>query len=252
MFRPGVLLVSLLALLSLPLSAGIVTVAVAANASYAMPELIRVFHRVHPGTQIRTIVGSSGKLTAQIRHGAPYQIFLSADMGYPEALRRSGEAVTEPKVYARGALALFSLRPRDLSRGLSLLSAPSIHRIALANPRTAPYGRAAKEALQKSGLWERLKDRFVYGESVAQTVAYALRAADAALIAASALHSPSFEKFAAGKNWVDVDPKLYRPIDQGVVLLRPGSKNPEAESFYRFLLSPEAGRIFRRYGYRLP
>jgi molybdate transport system substrate-binding protein len=232
--------------------AGVVTVAVAANASYAMPALIHRFIQTHPETTIRTVVGSSGKLTAQIRHGAPYQLFLSADMGYPEALRRSGEAVTEPKVYARGALVLFTAAPRNLSAGLKILGDPSIRRIALANPRTAPYGRAAKEALQKSGLWKRLQKKFVYGESVGQTVIYALKAADAGLIAKSALHSPAFAAYRAGRNWVDVDPALYRPIEQGIVLLKAGASDPEARAFYAFLLGPEAGRIFRTYGYLRP
>ena len=248
MFRAALLT----ALLSAGLYAGTVTVAVAANASYAMGELIRAFQKSRPDTKFRTIVGSSGKLTAQIRHGAPYQIFLSADMDYPRALYRSGEAIEPPRTYARGALALFAPKARDLSRGLTLLEDPSIRRIAVANPRTAPYGRAAKEALEHAGLWQRLKERFVYGESVAQTVAYALRAADAGLIAKSALYSPKLRSFEEGRHWVEVDPSLYRPIEQGVVLLRPGAGDREARAFYEYLLSPEAREIFRRYGYLQP
>jgi molybdate transport system substrate-binding protein len=242
----------LLLFTGLLLQAKTVTVAAAANVSYAMTELSKAFRKEHSDTEIRVIVGSSGKLTAQIRHGAPYQLFLSADMDYPEALRKSGEAVTEPRVYARGALVLFSATPRDLGEGLDLLKSPEIKKVAMANPRTAPYGRAAKEALEKSGLMKAVKPKLIYGESVSQTVAYALRAADAGLIAKAPLFSPKLRSFREGKNWIDVDPSLYHPIDQGVVLLKPGAGDPAARDFYDFLLGPEARKILRRYGYLLP
>ncbi len=234
------------------LRAGSVTVAAAANVGDALNELARDFERTHPETKIRVIVGSSGKLTAQIRHGAPYQIFLSADMDYPRALRLTGEAATEPRVYAQGLLALFSAQKRDLRKGLALLEDPQIRRIAVANPRTAPYGRAAAQALKNAGLWEALRPRFVYGESVSQTAAYALNAADAGLIALSMLHSSRFAPFKKGEHWIVVDPKLYRPIDQGAILLKVGADNPEARAFYRYIFSPGAGEILRRYGYRVP
>jgi len=206
----------------------------------------------HPDTKIRTILGSSGKLTAQIRHGAPYQLFLSADTGYPEALRRSGDAVTEPKVYARGGLVLFSTKPRDFSGGLKILRTESVGKIVIANPRTAPYGRAAEEALKKSGLLPALRSRLVYAESVSQAVTYVLNAVDAGLIPKSALSASRLRKYRKGKNWVEVDPALYRPIEQSMVLLKPGADDPEARAFYDFLLSPPARGIFRRYGYLLP
>ncbi|WP_456393873.1 molybdate ABC transporter substrate-binding protein [Nitratifractor sp.] len=242
----------LLGLAAAFLHAGSVTVAAAANVGDALKELAREFERTHPEARIRVIVGSSGKLTAQIHHGAPYQIFLSADMGYPEALRRSGEAATEPRIYARGLLALFSRQKRDLTKGLALLKDPRIRRIAVANPRTAPYGRAAAAALKNAGLLKELRPRFVYGESVSQTAAYALGAADAGLIALSTLHTPRFASFKKNEHWIVVDPQLYRPIDQGAVLLKKGESEPEARAFYRFLFTPRSGEILRRYGYRAP
>jgi molybdate transport system substrate-binding protein len=228
------------------------TVAAAANVSYAMRALTRAFEAEHPGTKVRVIVGSSGKLTAQIRRGAPYDLFLSADMGYPEALAAAGVTTAPPRPYALGALVLLSPHPRDLSGGLKVLEDPSLHRIAVANPRTAPYGRAAREALEHAGLYEKLRPRFVYGESIAQTVAYTLTAADIGLVAKSALFAPRLRGMKAGSQWVDVNASLYTPIRQGAVLLKRAADRADAKAFYDFLYGEKARKIFRDYGYLLP
>lgn len=241
-----------LLLLLLPLSllsAGEITIAVAANVSYAIDALKSAFVKSHPDTEVRVILGSSGKLTAQIKNGAPYGLFMSADMSYPEALYREGLAASKPQRYARGALALFSTRALDFDKGIRLLQSDSIKRIAIANPKTAPYGKAAMEALKKSGLYDKVKEKFVYGESISQTVAYASTAADIGLIAASSLYSPHMKQYKKGIHWALVDPSLYTPIKQGVVLLKKGAGNPEYEAFYDFILSPEAQKIFKKYGY---
>ena len=239
-------------LTALTLAAQPLTVAFAANVGYAAKDLVKAFETAHPGRKVRIILGSSGKLTAQIRHGAPYHLFLSADMNYPETLYETGFAVEPPRIYARGVLALFSRTPRDLSRGLHALTDPSVRRIAVANPATAPYGRAAVEALRNAGLYDRVKSKLIFAESVSQTTAYALTAADAGLIARSALFSGKMRRFREGRNWVTVDPSLYTPIDQGIVLLKKGANDPDARAFYRFVLSPEAKAIFEEYGYELP
>lgn len=239
-------------LAALTLAAEPLTVAFAANLGYAAKDLVKAYEKAHPGKKVRVILGSSGKLTAQIRHGAPYRLFLSADMGYPRSLYDAGFAVEPPRVYARGVLALFSRTPRDLSEGLQVLTAPSIRRVAVANPVTAPYGRAGVEALRKAGLYERIRSKLIFAESVSQTTAYALTAADAGLVARSALYSGKMRRFEKGRNWVTVDPSLYTPIDQGVILLKKGANDPDARAFYRFVLSPEAKAIFERYGYELP
>ncbi len=234
------------------LNASEVTVAAAANVSYAMRALSRAFEAEHPGTKIRVVVGSSGKLTAQIRRGAPYDLFLSADMDYPGALAAAGVTAAPPRPYASGALVLLSPRPRDLSRGLKVLLDPSVRRIAVANPRTAPYGRAAREALEHAGLYGALRSRLVYGESIAQTVAYALTAADIALVAKSALFSSRLRGMKAGSQWADVNASLYTPIRQGAVLLKRAVGNEDAAAFYDFLYGEKARKIFREYGYLLP
>ena len=234
------------------LKAGEIRIAVAANVSYAIEPLIEAFNSVHPETKVSVILGSSGKLTAQISHGAPYDLFLSANMKYPEALYKNGEAVIKPVVYAQGSLALFSVNEQDLSKGMALLKDEKVKRIAVANPKTAPYGVAAEEALKNAKVYDAVKEKLIYGESISQTVSYAVTATDMGIIAKSSLFSPRMSKYIQGKYWTDVDPKLYRPIDQGMVLLKYGSDNSEARVFYDFMLGKDAKKILLDFGYLVP
>ena len=232
--------------------AGTIQIAVAANVSYAIDDLKKAFSKHYPETNVRVILGSSGKLTAQITHGAPYQLFMSANMKYPESLYAKKLAVTEPKVYAEGTLAYFSVKPHDLSKGMDLLKEKSIKRIAVANPKTAPYGIATKEALMHANVYEEVKDKFIFGESVSQTVSYAVTAADIGFIATSSLHSKTMKKYKEGVHWKEVDPVLYTPIEQGMVILKSGEDKREVKAFYDFMLSAEAQNILQRFGYRIP
>ncbi len=234
------------------LDAATIRVALAANVSYAMPELIHAFHRHHPAVRIQTTVGGSGKLATQIEHGAPYDLFLSANLAYPQKLYAQGSALHAPRVYAQGALAYLSNTPRDFSRGMALLRDPSIKKIAVANPRTAPYGQAAFQAMKTSGVLEAVRAKFVFGESIAQTVTYAVRAADIGIVAQSALYAPQMARYRHGRNWQEVSARLYHPIDQGMVMLRRAAKRPAARLFYDFLLAPESRAILKRFGYRVP
>jgi len=234
------------------LQGGTVRIALAANLSYALPALQKAFARQHPDTTIQATIGGSGKLATQIRNGAPYDLFLSANMAYPQALYEAGMTTDKPVVYVQGALALLSATPRDFSSGFALLRATDIHTIAVANPKTAPYGEAAFEALKQSKFLAPLRSKLVFGESIAQTVAYATHAADIGLVAKSALFAPNMKRFVRGKNWVDVDPSLYHPIDQGMVLLASSPDKREAKRVYDFLLGQEARKIFTQFGYRVP
>ncbi|HEY9190174.1 MAG TPA: molybdate ABC transporter substrate-binding protein, partial [Sulfurovum sp.] len=225
--------------------------AVAANVSYAIEALKKEFKAIHPETDVQVILGSSGKLTAQIRHGAPYGLFMSADMKYPEALYREKMAVSEPVVYAQGALAFLSVKERDYTAGMKLLRSEEIKKIAIANPQTAPYGIAAVEALKAAKVYDAVKEKFVYGESISQTVAYATTAADIGMVAKSSLFSPQMSQYKQDIHWCDVDESLYAPIDQGMVILEKGKDDPEIKAFYDFMLSPKAKEILKKYGYRV-
>lgn len=241
----------LLFLMSSSLSGEKITIAVAANVSYAIEELKAEFMKAQPQISVAVTLGSSGKLAAQIKNGAPYGLFLSANMKYPQALYNDKVAVSEPVVYAQGGLAYLSVQERDFSKGMALLEDPMVTRIAIANPKTAPYGKAAVEAMKSAGVYERIKAKLVYAESISQTVSYTVTAAQIGLIAKSSLYSPHMAEYKKDVNWASVDPSLYTPIKQGVVLLKYSKGKPEYKAFYDFILSAQAKKIFRRYGYSL-
>lgn len=226
-----------------------ITIAVAANVSYAIEDLISEFEKTHPDTEVVVTLGSSGVLTAQIKNRAPYGLFMSANMKYPQALYDENMAITKPIVYAQGCLSYFSSRQRDFSKGMNLLKDKSIKRVAIANPSTAPYGKAAFEALGKSGVYEAVKPKLIYAESISQTVSYAIVAAEIGLIAKSSLYSEKMKKYKKDVNYADVDPKLYTPIQQGMVLLKYGQENRSYREFYDFMLSEKAKEILNKYGY---
>lgn len=231
-------------------NAGTIRIAVAANVSYAITPLIEAFNEAYPKTKVEVILGSSGKLTAQISHGAPYDLLLSANMKYPEALYAEGQAVSKPVVYAQGALALFSRTQRDYCAEIFVLKDKDIAKIAIANPKTAPYGVAAKEALTNAKLYKILKPKFVYGESISQTVSYAKTVADMGIIAKSSLFSPQMKDYKEAIHWAEVDERLYTPIAQGMVILRRGKDNAEVKAFYDFMLGARAQEILKTFGYK--
>ena len=232
--------------------AGTINLAIAANLSYAVDDLKKEFKRLYPDIKVNVTLGGTGKLVAQIKHKAPYQILLSADMGYPQALYESGDAVTRPLVYAQGSLVYLSKKELDFSKIMELLESEEIKRIAVANPKTAPYGKATFEALKKAGVLEKIKPKFVYAESISQTVTYAVKATDIGFIAKSTLFSPKMKRFKEGKNWADVNASLYTPISQGVVILKKGEGSAEVSAFYAFLFSKKAKEIFESFGYIVP
>lgn len=235
--------------LMMHLSGGEIKIAVAANVSYAMNDLKKAFNKLHPNTKVQVTLGSSGKLTAQISNGAPYHLFIAANMMYPESLYKKGHAISKPIVYAQGSLAYLSSRKPDFSKGIKLINEDSINKIAIANPHTAPYGKAAFEALKNAGVLGEVEHKLVYAESISQTVTYALTAADLGFIAKSSLYSHTMSHFKKGVDWSEVDTKLYTPIDQGIVILKEGKENHEVERFYQFILSKTAKEILRTYGY---
>lgn len=242
-----VLLLNLL--ISCLVYAGSINVAVAANVSYAVDDLKKEFNKLYPDTDVRVTLGSSGKLTAQIKNGAPYQMFMAANMKYPDALYKDNIAITKPIIYAQGSLAFLSTKKQDFSKGINLVTESSISKIAIANPKTAPYGKTAVEALNNGGVLNKVESKFVYAESISQTVAYSVTAADIGFIAKSSLYSSKMKRYKQGINWFDIDTTLYTPIDQGVVILNNGKGNKEVKAFYDFILSNKAKDIFKNYGY---
>jgi molybdate transport system substrate-binding protein len=218
-----------------------ILVAAAANTTYAMPEIIAAFNKKYPGIKVRLILASSGKLTAQIIHGAPYDVFMSANMKYPNVLYKKGYAKTKPVIYAKGAIALFSVKNIDLHDFKKALLSADL--IAIANPKTAPYGRAAVEAMKNAGIYNKVLNRLVYAETVTAVIPYTVNEADVGVVAKSSLFSPKMKKY---KNFAEVPSSLYKPINQGIILL---NKKSGSEKFFNFILSPTAKKIFKKYGY---
>jgi molybdate transport system substrate-binding protein len=237
-------------LVSSSLLASSVNIAVAANVSYAVDDLKKSFYKKYPDIKLRVTLGSSGKLTAQIAHGANYHIFMSANMAYPKALHQKGLALHAPKVYTQGVLAYLMPKGGTLTDGMKLLTHDGIKKIAIANPKTAPYGKAALEALKKAHIFKKIEKKLIYAESISQTVSYTRLAADIGLIAKSALFSPSLSHYKKDLHYKELDPRLYTPIRQGVVMLKKAEGRKDVKAFYDFILSQTAQKIFQTYGYK--
>lgn len=224
-----------------------VSVAVAANVQFAMEQLKSQFEK-ETGIEVDVTISSSGKFTAQIEEGAPYDVFVSADVSYPLELYKKSFTADAPKVYAKGSLVLWTMR-NDLKPSIRELSAKEIKKIAIANPKIAPYGVAAEEVLKYYKVYDEVKNKLVYGESIAQTNQYITSmAADIGFTAKSVVLSNEMK----GKgSWMDVDKKAYSPIAQAAVILKHGKdKNTNAsQKFYNYLYSNNAKAILKEYGY---
>lgn len=224
------------------------TIATASHMHYPMQELAKAF-TAHRGIPCDIITGSSGKLTAQIMEGAPYDIFLGANMKYPQEVFKKGKAVNSPKIYGYGKLVLWTMNIGITPQIDSLIS-PSINHIALANPKTAPYGKAAWESLTYHGMVPQLDHKLVYGESIAQTNQFIFsRAADIGFTALSVVLSPNQK--GQGK-WRLVDERSYNPLEQGVVVIKQDNTDiSRAMEFIDFLDSETAKKILTDFGFKL-
>lgn len=237
----------LLLAIAVPAFAGdVVTVAVASNFSPAAAELSSRFS-TESGVEVRISSGSTGKLYAQILNGAPFDLFLAADTERPALLERAGHAVAGSRyTYARGALVLWS---REAADCLAVLADPEAGHVALANPDTAPYGRAAREFLEHEGLWDAVYGRAVYGENIAQTLQFvATGNAVVGLIARAQLGAAELPPAAC--TW-EVPANTHASLDQQAVLLARAADNAGARRFHEFLRSPAAMGIIQSHGYEV-
>ena len=232
----------------LPARADEALVAVAANFAEVVQELKPAFEKVS-AHKLQATTGSTGKLYAQIKEGAPFHVLLSADAKTPERLESEKDGVAGTRfTYAVGKLTLWSSDPRRIGAdGAAALRAGDVRHIAIANPDLAPYGVAARETLQSLGLWDSLKMKIVMGQNIGQTHSMvATGNAQLGFVALSAVLGP--REGQKGSRW-DVPQNLFTPIRQDAVLLKAGSKNEAAIAFLRFLRAPEARAVIERYGY---
>lgn len=222
-------------------------VAAAADLRPALTDMARVYE-ARTGTKVVLTFGSTGQLTQQIENGAPFDVFLAADEGYIERLHRGGHTLagTEQR-YARGRLALVTAQQaeRRLDR-LADLSRVSVRHIAIANPDHAPYGLAARQALEAAGLWEALSGKLVYGENVQQAMQYVKTGqADAGLVALALAQS-------SGLRWALVPEELHRPLHQALAVVWSTRQENEARRFADLVLSPDGQTILQEYGFEPP
>ena len=223
-----------------PNKAPVLTIATAANMQFAMKELVKSFEK-NRNIKCEVILGSSGKLTTQILEGAPYDIFISADTLFPKKLFNKGRTLGSPILYAHGQLILWTLK-KEIVPSFNILESIEIRNIAIANPKTAPYGAASKSILEKLELFEIIEDKVVYGESIAQVNQFiSTQAAEIGITSNSIIYSNQLKN--KGR-WIDIDHDLYHPIPQALVIIK-NDRQQDADSneFVKFLLSEEGKSI---------
>ncbi|MBL0423390.1 molybdate ABC transporter substrate-binding protein [Ramlibacter sp. AW1] len=228
-----------------------VAVAVAANFAAPMKQIAEAFEK-STGHRARVAVGSTGRFYAQIRNGAPYHLLLAADEETPARLEREGLGVAGSRfTYAIGRLVLWSARPGVVDDGGQVLRQGSFDRLAIADPKLAPYGAAAIAAMDKLGVLERLRPRLVQGESIGQAFQF-VATGNAALgfVALSQLKAEGAAATGKGSSWL-VPSQLHPPLRQQAIVLLPGRDNPAARELARFLRSDAARTIIRAHGYEL-
>jgi molybdate transport system substrate-binding protein len=229
-----------------------IRVAAAADLQFALDDLTAQYAK-QTGTKVDAIYGSSGNFFAQIQSGAPFDLFMSADIAYARKLEVAGWA--EPGTlyqYAYGRIVIWmpeKARPDVANMGWKALLDPKIEKIAIANPEHAPYGRAAVAALRNSGIYEQLRGKLVYGENIAQAAQFIVSGnAQAGIIALSLAASPEMR---TGKRW-EIPANMHPPIEQAAVILKNARDKDGARAFLAFLKSNAGRSILESYGFNLP
>lgn len=228
-------------------------IAAASNIKFALDEVAEQFTE-QTGKQVKLSYGSSGNFVAQIKNGAPFELFLSADVKYIEQLQQSHLLQGDMTVYAYGRLALATpksaplMLDEELIGVAQLIEADQLKRFAIANPTHAPYGERAKEVLIQLGLWDRVQPYLIFGENATQATQFAISGStQGGLVALSLTTSPQFQRMA---NYVVIPKEYHSPLEQGMALTIKAKQT--ARDFYAFILSDHARTIFKQYGFSLP
>ncbi len=236
----------LLALVTLPSMADEISVAVAANFTDATRDIIPLFEKA-TGHKVKVSFGSTGKLYSQIENGAPFEVFLAADSKRPAKAEDEGLGVKGSRfTYAMGKLAMWSARANAFDTGEHYLKAGNFAHVAIANPKTAPYGQAAQQVMEKFDAWDKLQGKIVRGDSIAQTFQFV--ASGNAEVGFVALSQVNAWKGTAGSTW-EIPQSYYAPIEQQAVLLKKGEGSEAAGAFLEFLKGSEARKVITGYGY---
>lgn len=240
----------MLAATSFATAAERITVAAASDLKFALDAVVAAYAGAHPDDTIDLVYGSSGKFQTQIRQGAPFDLYFSADIAYPEALVAEGLALAPVRPYAVGRLVLWSASRDAGQMKLADLRDLRITRIAIANPQHAPYGQRAEQALRAAGVWASVEPRLVYGDNIAQAAQFVRSGnAEIGIIAWSLVLAPDL---AARGSYALVPENLHQPLLQGFVLTRRASGNPLAQRFAAFVQGRSARAILQRFGFVVP
>ncbi len=233
---------------------GEVAVAAAADLKFALDEIIAALRQRRPDLRVTPTYGSSGNFYSQLSNRAPFDMFFSADRAFIEKLVAQDVTIAGSEfLYAIGRIVVWVPRssPLDIEKqGIAVLKDPRVRRISIANPRHAPYGRAAEAALRSLGIYEEVKDKLVLGENVSQAAQFVQSgAAEAGVIALSLALAPALQK--EGRFWT-VPQDAYPPLEQGGVLLKWARDPAAAQAFRAFVLGPAGREVLRKYGFDLP
>jgi molybdate transport system substrate-binding protein len=226
------------------------TIAAAADLKFAMDELVLTFKKSNPNDGVSVIYGSSGHFFAQIQHGAPFDMFFSADIGFPRELAKAGLATGDPKPYAFGRIVLWSSTMDATKMTLASLADPRIDRIAIANPKHAPYGKRAEEALRAAGVWDKVQPRLVFGENISQTAQYV--STGNAQVGIVALSLAVNAELASKGGYRLIPDKLHQPLEQGYITTKRAASNPTAKRFSDYMSSKPARAAMTKFGFVLP
>lgn len=239
-----------LMVLSASLFADKITVLAAADLKYAFEEVKTAFLKTHPKDEVELIFGSSGKGMHQIENGAPYDIYFSANEAFVGKLYKAGLVVTEPKLYAKGRIVIWSQDPKfDPKKGFDNLKEPWVKKIAIANPTHAPYGEKAKQAMQSIGIYKDVESKLVLGENITQTTQFVKTgAAEIGIIAYSVALAPVIAK-STHPSYHLIDGKLHEPLLQGYGITKVGANKPLTKEFYQYMDTKEAKKIMESFGF---
>jgi len=232
------------------LFADTITIFAASDLKFALDSIREKFLVQHPDDTVNMIYGSSGKGRIQVRKGAPYDLYFSANMDYVEHLYKQGSIVTKPRLYAIGRIVIWSKNKGfDAKKGFANFKMPWVHKAAIANPTHAPYGEKAKQALESVGLYKILKPKIVFGENISQTANYInMKAADIGIIALSLVLAPNIANSQYGSYYL-IDDSLHEPLRQGYGITKYGSRSKLAKAFYDFMQMPQVQKIMKKYGF---
>lgn len=225
-----------------------VLVAAAADLKFAMDSLVKVFSSASADVAVKLVYGSSGNFFEQISNDAPFDLFFSADVDYPQKLEQQHKALSTVQTYGTGQIVLWSNKLDPTKEGMNTLLLPSVTRIAVANPAHAPYGRRAEESLKYYKLYDKVRQKLVTGENISQTAQFvSTGAADIGIIALSLALSPQLQK--EGKYWL-IPETSHQPLRQGYVLLQHAKGNEGVQKFATFIASAKARAILEHFGFK--